>query len=433
MPASRNLFFKPRSGLIVTLGLLPVFISRGQEALRSAQSADAAIDSQAGTAVAPRPDSLHAGPVFLNLGAYVGTTFDDNINASQTDPQSEVSIHTGLSLGFLWPATDKSQIQFGSQFGYVTYLEHTRSDSIEIAPDSALTWSLPFEDGSVALYDQFDYSQEVITVPSVTGLNSLPRLENTVGVRAQWSPRKWQWELGLSHNDFRSTDSAFEYLDRGSEYIFLRGAWCFGESTQAGFEFSASQTGYRLPIQSNNRSYSIGPYMNWKITEFLNANVSGGPTIYNFDATKSIAIITNTPTVVKTPASTLTSYYFDFELTHQLTEFVSHQLSARRDVSLGYNQGNNYTELFSTTYSVNWQAVQNANLNLALTYQLGTQPLFPDIKENFSRFGISAGASYRLTEKLGSSMSYSHWERSSNLAGHNYSENSVSFQLNYSF
>ncbi len=137
------------------------------------------------------------------------------------------------------------------------------------------------------------------------------------------SPR-WQWEAGISYDDFRSTDSAFDYLDRGSEYIFLRGAWRFGESTQAGLEFSASQTDYRLKIQSDNTSYSLGPYANWEVTKFLTLNISGGPTLYRFDATGPAQ-----------PASTLTSYYFDFEISHQLTEFISQQLSARRDVSLG--------------------------------------------------------------------------------------------------
>lgn len=363
------------------------------------------------------------GPVLLNVGTYLSVTYDDNINASQDHALSDTSIHEGLDLGFVWPLTLNSRIQLASQLGYATYLNKTRSDSIEIAPNSALTWGMSFEDGNVTFYDQFDYSEEVITVPSVAGIDSLPRFENTIGMRTQWSPGKWQWEAGFGHSDFRSTDSTFSYLDRGSEYVSLRGARRFGESTQAGMEISASQTDYRLAIQSDNRSYSLGPYANWNVTKFINLNISGGPTIYRFDASPS------------QPPSTLTSYYFDIEASHQLTEFISHRLSARRNVSLGYNQGNQYTELFSVTYALNWVATQNANIGLSLTYENGNQPLTLPSKEieNFDRIGIATGVSYRFTDRLGGGVHFSHWERASNISGNNYGEDSISFQLNYAF
>ncbi len=68
-------------GLAIALGLLPAVASRGQEALRSALSADTAINSQTNAAVVPQPDNLRLGPVLLNLGTYLGVTYDDNINA----------------------------------------------------------------------------------------------------------------------------------------------------------------------------------------------------------------------------------------------------------------------------------------------------------------------------------------------------------------
>ena len=421
----RGRLSKYQIGLLIGVGWLPVFISRGQEALRSALSADAAIASQADMSVAPQPDAMHLGPVILNLGTYTGVTFDDNINISESNPRSDTSIHAGMNLGFLWPATETSQLQLDSQIGYVTYLAHTRSDSIEIAPNSALTWNMSFEDGSLALYDQFDYSQEVITVPSVAGLSSLPRLNNTIGVRAQWLPRKWLFEAGVSHSDFRSPDATFEYLDNGAEYFFARGAWRFADKTQAGLEFSAGQTDYRLPIQQDNTSYSVGPYLNWGVTEFLTATLRGGPTIYSFKA--------NGP---GQPANTLMAYYFDIDLSHRLTEFVSHELSAKREINLGLNKGNNYNEQLSLGYSIHWAATQNTDLNLNIVYENGTQPLTILIftrTEKFSRVGVTFGASHRFTEKLTGSLNFSHWERASNLSGNNYTDNNISFQLSYRF
>jgi len=410
--------------MLLAMGLLPVFAATGQEALRSADSIDAVLDAQTAANSLPQPHALNLGPIALNLGTYLGVTWDDNINAVPDHAKSDTSIHSGLTLGFLWPATENSKIQLDSQLGYVTYLAHTRSDSIEIAPNSALSWGLTFPDGTLSFYDQFDYSDEVITVPSIAGLNSLPRLENNVGTRAQWLPRHWQFEAGISHSDFVSPDKKFSYLDRGSENLSLRGAWRFAENTQAGLELSLGQTAYRQKIQSDNTSYSLGPYGNWNLTQFLTVNLSGGPTIYRFAASPG------------RPASTLTSYYFDLELSHQLTDFVAENLSLRRDVNLGYNRGNDYTELLSCIYVIHWDATQFSQLGLTLTYELGDQPLtdgFFSIKENFHRIGIGTSASYHLTDKLTGSMDFSHWVRSSSFSRNNYSENSVSLQFAYHF
>ena len=419
----RCAFSKSSPALLIALGLLPAFASHAQEAWLSEQSVDAAINSRTNTFAALQPDSIRAGPVLLNLGTYVGVTFDDNINTSQNDAKSDTSIHAGVSFGLDWPARENSHVQLASDLGYVTYLAHTRSDSIEIAPNSALTWNMSFEDGTLTFYDQFDYSDEVITLPSVAGLNSLPRLENTIGAKVQWSPDKWRLEAGLSHADFYSPDSAFKYLNRGSEYFSLKGAWSFAENTLAGMEFSASQTDYQITTQSDSTSYSLGPYASWNVTEFITADISGGPTIYRFDAAGF------------EPASTLTSYYFNFDLSHKLTEFITQRLTTQRSVSLGYEKGNQYTELLSFTYALNWNATRNANVELSLTYENGKQPLIlPSVEiENFHRVGISTGMSYRLTEKLGGGVHFSHWDRISDISGNNYTENSISFQMNYSF
>ena len=415
--------FGEASALFIALGLLPGWASHAQEAWSSEQAVNAAINYQTNLAVAPQPDSFRIGPVLLNPGAYLGVTYDDNINTSENQPKSDTSIHAGVGLGFDWPATENSHVQLASQFGYVTYLEHTRSDSIEIAPNSALTWNISFEDGTLTLYDQFDYSDEVITLPSVAGLNSLPRLENNIGAKATWTLNKWELGAGLSHGDFLSTDSTFNYLNRGSEYISLRGARNFAENTQAGMEFSASQTDYQVASQSDNTSFSLGPYFNWNVTKFITLNISGGPTIYRFDATRL------------QPSSTLTSYYFDLELSHQLTEFITHQLSLRRSVSLGYEQGNQYTEMLSASYTINWMATKNSQIELSLAYENGDQPLggLFNITENFRRIGISGGVSYQLTEKLNGGIHFSHWERASSISGNGYTENSLSLQMNYSF
>ena len=85
--------------------------ARAQEALLSALSLDSVVHAQTtNTPVARPPDLPHIGPVQLLLGAYSSLAFDDNINLSQKNPQSDAIIGTGLDLGFSWLATGQSEL-----------------------------------------------------------------------------------------------------------------------------------------------------------------------------------------------------------------------------------------------------------------------------------------------------------------------------------
>ena len=108
-----------------------------------------------------------------------------------------------------------------------------------------------------------------------------------------------------------------------------------------------------------------------------------------------------------------------------------------KSVSLGYGAGATaYTELLNASYMVHWSAKPWLNFSLDLNYQVGKQPgtigLF-DTTENFDRFGISPGISYQITQKLSSSLNYSHWTRGSNIPGNRYGDDSITLQFEYAF
>jgi hypothetical protein len=419
----------PGMGCLVAGTLLIAPAVHAQDALLSALSLYASPVSTSNPAPPP-PDASHLGPVQLTLGAYTGVEANDNINTAQTQQQSDLILHDGLNLGFIWPATAQSSISFYSSVGYAKYLEHPDNDRFEIEPGSALTWQMSFEDGSLTFSDQFSDSQAVVSEASVSGLSKLPRIDNTAGVRADWQPGRWLLEAGYSHDTYFSDDATFEYLNRNSEYFFLRAGHRLIEDTQLGVEASASLTDYEIHLQSNNNSYSLGPYLEWKITDSLSTDARGGYTMYDFDA--------NGP---QEPAQNLSSYYASVDITDQLTQFISQKLSIERDISLGYNQGNNYTEQLTATYFVNWAATAHLGLNLNLTYEVGNQPLSVPLAEGFSftetenynRVGISPGLSYQFSNKLGGSLNFAHWDRTSNISGNGYQNNILTLQLNYSF
>jgi len=415
--------------------LLGTTSSRAQEALFSALGLDSALEQHNASNYPPgglpRPQS-HCGPVDFTLGVYLGVEENDNINLTQNGTEGDTILHSGLTVGFDWPAAEQSQLTFNASVGYDKYLEHPVNDNLEIAPGSVLSWKIAFEDGSATLFDQFSDAQSAISEASVSGVSNLPRIDNTVGARVAWQPGRWLFELGYSHDNFFSDGAAYQYLNRSSEYLVFRGAHRLAEDTQLGLEASASLTRYDQALQSNNTSYSVGPYLEWQLTHFIKVSARGGYTFYAFDSNGA-----------GQPAQNLGAYYFSLELTHQLTEFISQRLSVGRDISLGLNVGNNYTEQLTANYSVDWQATEHLALNLTLTYEDGNQPLTSEIStssgislfsqtENYSRVGVGPGISYKFTRKLAGGLAFMHWDRMSNL-NTSYRNNTLTMQLNYAF
>ena len=193
-------------------------VAHAQDALFSALSLDSVVAAQNNTnpPVVLPPDQPYLGPLHLSLGAYSSFSFDNDINLSQYNPQSDAIIGSGLNLGVSWPATSLSTLQFSSQVGYNFYLRHPADDYLQISPGSALTWMFLLDDWSLTFFDQLGYSRNVISVAAVSNVSGIPILNNTLGLRAQWQSGQWQLQTGYSYNNYLSTAAEFNYLDRKS-------------------------------------------------------------------------------------------------------------------------------------------------------------------------------------------------------------------------
>ena len=368
------------------------------------------------------------------MGAYTEVDYDDNIYLVQTNAEADVLLHTGLTAGFDWQATALTDLSLNTEIGYLHYLRHSEMDSLEVAPNSALAWNIYFDDGYVSFFDQFTYSQSVISEAALSGIASLPRFDNNVGTRITWSPGKWLWQAGYSHDIYYSDSSQFNYLNRASEYVFARGARRFAENTEVGVEASASLTTYEVTSQGRNSSVSIGPFLEWQLTPATHITLRGGPTFYKFDGPGQTA-----------QTGTVGSYYLNLDLGQQLTDSLSHHASVARNVSLGINQGSGYLEEFTAGYAVSWSVTQRIGLTISASYEHGNQTLqnlvtvFPGFNvlvnqtEIYDRYGFAPSVSWRATDHLSASLSYNHYLRDSTLADRGYSQNSVGLRLTYSF
>ncbi len=359
------------------------------------------------------------GPVGFSLGAAVGLTYDDNVLLVEDDPQEDFIIAPGVNLGVYYPITDRTRLNIGVGVAYEIYTEGTRDDRFTLAPNSEV--ALDFEIGRslITVYDRFTFSQDLLDQPEARSSQNYGGFDNSLGFRVFWVPEPLLVEGGYSWNLFKATDDEFSDLDRNSHQVFARVGQIIQERTRWGVEVSGSLTVYDQPLRNDFTSVSVGPYLEWQVTEALNLNLRGGWSWTMFDDNGLLA----TPDDVSVP-------YLALQAQHQLTASFSHNLTAVREVSVGINT--QYIELFTVRYGFNWQLSDFITFGAGAFYEKGEEPTVL-ITEDFDRVGFDVGLPFELTDHLSLALTYQFTTRDSNIAGRDYDDNRVTLTFSYLF
>jgi hypothetical protein len=399
---------------------------RGQDALFSSAALDQFTTAN-NTILSVQP---HLGPVQLASGLYGGITYNDDINSSESHPESDEISRFGTSFSLSWAPTGNSQLQLGTSIGYVDYQKYSANSGFDVSPNSALTYAITLNDATFTVFDQFSYTREVQNQAAVANVVTLPQLGNDIGLRTEWDPGQCSLVASYSHDD-NVSNHADDYLNRSSEYLDGQVGWRFAEATQVGLEVSDAFTYYQVSTANNNENLSVGGYLDWAIEPSVNLTLRGGPLFYSPLSGTSGG------------GANIDSYYVSLKASQQLTDFLSHSLDIERSLQAGLNQGAGYNEQLLVSYSINWMLTQRITLGASASYTDGTQPLVQafssnptylyEVDEDYQQYGGGLQASWRFTDHSTASLAYNHWLRRSNLAGRDYSDNTVSLQLSYSF
>jgi hypothetical protein len=389
-----------------------------QEALRTAVEGDRSYQNRRQQAI-ESPMPMFWGPVGFSVGTGVGLTYDDNVLLQETNAQEDFIIAPGVNLGINYPITERSRLNFGVGVAYEIYTQKSREDRFTLAPNSEL--ALDFEVGRslITTYDRFSYSQDLLKQGDVANTGSYGGFNNTLGFRVFWAPEPLLVEGGYSWNIFISDKEQYGDLDRSSHQVFFRLGQIIEERTRWGIEVSGSQTMYDTGVRNDFTSLSVGPYLEWQVTDALNLSLRGGWTWSIFDDNG----LTPAPDDVSVP-------YAALQARHQLTASFSHNLSAVREVSVGTET--QYLETLVFRYGFNWQIGDNIAPTAGIFYEKGKAPTFL-VDEEYDRVGIDFGLPFRLTDHLTLSLGYQFTVRDSNAPNRGYDSNRATLNLAYQF
>lgn len=405
-------------------GLLPA-----QDALRASLAGETA--ARARKANENIPYNIKIGPASIRFSSSIAANYVDNINVAEVGALDDLILRPEVSVDAYWAVTPQNALNFSIGAGYSKYLNQPTNDNLIIHPNSAISFDVFVGDFKINLHDRFSYVQDPLQNGAVSGTNaaaaSFGTSQNAVGVSVDWDLNKILLTVGVDHQDSFSTSSAFSYLDQSSEFFYARPAFLLNPVLTMGLDLAGGISKYNQSgVLNNSHHYSAGPFVNWKVSEYLQLTLRGGYVVYSFD---SVGSVTN---VAGTNATDSGNPYASLTLDHVLNKFITQSISAEYRVQPGVNS--DAQQLLFIRHAARWRILRGTDISTDTYFEHSDEiRSLNALSEIYDRFGISVGASYQLSSKMTTGFGYSYTRKVSNVPTRGYTQNSVTLNLGYRF
>jgi Putative beta-barrel porin 2 len=426
LPMSRSLFmcFGQSSLRLGSLcfGLLfaGIFSLSAQDAIRPSLAGEQAAEARRQD-IEHIPYNLMTGPIRYRVSATLGVEFNDNINLSENNAESDVIIHPQVNIDAIWPVTQINTLRLDIGLGYAFYLDHSdqNTNGILLAPGSQIAFDVFIGDFRINFHDRFSLQQDPIDELQISNVVDYGRFENAAGVSVMWDLNKIVLTLGYDHYTYVSTNSDFDYLDRNAEEIVGSAAVALTNTTSVGLESSFVATYYNQNVLNDSDTYTIGAFVETQITNYLRLRFAAGYQMIDFDNTGSVFDSMDSD-----------DYYANVLISHRLNAAITQTLAAGHESQLGVNS--NFISLNYIRHTVTWNVIRDTLLSTELFYE-DADDSGGFINEHLHRYGGAVTVGYQLTPHVTLGLRYQYTKKDSNVPERDYAQNRVSIDATYSF
>ena len=406
--------------------LVPITASQAQERIRTAARELEIQEFR-------KPETfVRLGPFQEELTGFTGIDITDNSNIVHTGKISRVSIFEGFNLNTIWTLSHINQLvfNFGGRLREDFYGNGTSNVNFSIAPNSQLQFKFAIDDVQVRLYDNFSYTQDPTTNPVATNTTYLNSFNNIIGAEVKKDLNQAIFTLSgdYSYNNESGTNAQGQTSgsSSGTRNTFRVGSslgFRWTPTVLYGIETSLSRTNGSSArvrgVSSNVNSINLGPFIRGEITRLTDVDFGVGATL--LDAKPSVP-----PTCY-----VLAAVRHQFNRNFQLILSGSHELI--------FTTGADITEEYT------FQAAAQLDLTRFITFTATPFLLLGDskngsnqfntgnIRGNFKEYVIEASLRWRPRRRLSTAVTYDFRRRDAETATGSYSQNTISFEINYVF
>jgi hypothetical protein len=410
-----------RMAVAIVLSLLVLAPAlRAQEAVRPSLAGEAAAEARR-QSIEQIPYNLLLGPVRFRFSITTGVEYNDNINLAETNKQSDVIIRPQFNIDAIWPVTQLNTLKLDIGLGYGFYLDHPNANTngVLIQPGSQLAFDIFVQDFRINLHDRFSLQQDPVAQLQLSNVADYGRFENTAGVSVLWDLNKAVLTFGYDHYTYVSTTDTFSYLDSNAEELSFSAYFALTSTTGAGIETSAVFNYYSQDFLNDSVTYSVGPFVETQITNYLKLRAAAGYQLIDFAGGGGVM-----------DSSDSNDFYANVLLSHRLNAAITQTLSAGHESQLGVNS--NYVALNYVRHTATWNIINGVLLATELFFEDGDDSggIF---SEHIQRYGGAATVGYQLTPHITLGLRYQYTQKQSDQPGRDYKQNRVSLDGTYSF
>lgn len=380
--------------------------------------------------------NFRLGNVDFVIAAGLGVEFNDNITLADQDRLSDIIFRPQLDLEGIWRISESNKLRFGVGLSYAKYLDHDEydSDSVLIAPTSAISWTFKSGAFTITLRERLSYQEDPFDLPVLSGVANYARWENQAGIQVDWEANEFtRVTFGYDRYDLWAKEEFFKSQDRGIDTVYVRPSYQISPYVTVGVNLSASWVDFREDIQADALVYMVGPFVLWKVSDYLDvyaevgyqrSDFDGGTTASAFDP--DTGLLTSDVVIDEDDAS---SVYVKLELRHRPTENFRHKLVASKTAEVGF--GSNYYDLYHVEYNADWKIGENTSLAPTLFWEY--YETSGDVSEHAHRFGAALGIYHILSEHLTVGLDYRFLWKDSDLPDSDYYQNLALLSIYYKF
>jgi hypothetical protein len=318
-----------------------------------------------------------------------------------------------------WQATEKNRLSLDLGVGYSKYLNAHDLDGLFLTPGSDLSFDVYVKDVVINLHDRFSYSQDPTSDATVSGVGSLSRFENTLGVGVMWDLNKVILRAGYDHYTYLATQSEFSYQSRASELFVASAAFVVNPFTLVGVETGAGITDYDENVLNDNHHLSAGMFFSMRVSEYSSLRVSVGYVNYAFESLSG----------TNQSLAPIGGFYGDLSWQQRVNASMTHSLSVGHSLQSGTSS--DVTELTYVRYSAQWRLFRQTSLGTSIGYEQFTENAGSG--DTGRRYSFSLNLGRPWTRHLSSSLGYQVYVKNSDAPNQDYVQNRLVLDLIYSF
>lgn len=371
--------------------------------------------------------NLLTGPVAWRFSSGLGLELNDNVRL-QPNAESDLVIRPSLDAEMHWPVTLKNSLDVSLGAGYSAYVQHQDLSQVFINPGSGISFDVYAGDFKINLHDRITITENAYENAGSGNNQNLVSLQNTIGVGVLWDLDKVVANLGYDHVNYVSLSQNQGEPDTASENIFGNAGIRIRPELMTGVEaggtlinYSQSSTAQALATP-NAVQWSAGLFGSAQISDYINARVDAGYTVYTPDTTATNLVTQDS-----------SGLYLSASLSHRVNQHVNYTLSVGRSTDLAaYGQAQSY---YYVRLEPNWNFFKNYSISTPLSWQQGTRIYNTTASSSvdYAQYMLGLNVSRQLTQKLSVAASYQFVRQTSGQANLNYTDNIVSLNFTYQF